>query len=105
MVRFEHALFGVLWGGLLMALNLHAMAYLVGRCQKGQRLGGLFAAGLGSKFVLLLAGVVGVMQGFDPDLVGFAVGLSTFFAGILGATASVWWSGTEAQQAASGPVA
>lgn len=105
LVRYEHALFGVLWGGLLMALNLSAMSYLVGRCHRGQKLGGLFIAGLGSKFVLLMTGVVGIMQGFDPDLVGFAVGLATFFAGIAGAMASVWCSGTEAAAAAPRPTA
>lgn len=103
--RFEYALIGVLWGGLLMALNLSAMAYLVGRCQKGQKLGGLFAAGLGSKFILLMVGVVGIMQGFDPDLVGFAIGLSTFFAGMAGAVVSAWGSAAAAIEAPQQPVA
>lgn len=84
--------FGVFLGGLLMAVNLLAIAHLVRRCRSGHRLGGTFAALLGGKFVLLLVGLVAIVQNLLPDLTGLALGLSTFFVGIVAAFAAISWS-------------
>lgn len=95
--QYPHAVAGVFWGGLLMAINMQLMGYLAEHLRHGRRRKGIVAAALGAKFALLMAGVVGIMQGFDPDLVGFAAGLATFFAGMGGAALSAWRAGHNPQ--------
>jgi hypothetical protein len=95
---YPHARLGVLLGGFIMAVNLALMAYLIDKLHAGAPPRGLFVAALGGKFLLLMGAVIGMMQGFDPDLLGFAAGLATFFVGMAAATVLAWLSTARAPQ-------
>lgn len=76
---------GIFFGGLIMALNGTAMRWSLQRLLQPKARPYAAVALLGSKFVLLLGLTIGVLLWAKPDPVGFMLGMSTLFAGMLGA--------------------
>ncbi|HET6343594.1 MAG TPA: ATP synthase subunit I [Myxococcota bacterium] len=93
LAAYPDALSGVLLGGMVMAVNLGLMRYLMGKMLNSPQRRAAYALGLGLKFVVLLALITCIMTFLQPDLVGFAAGLSTFFAGVGGALVQTIWAG------------
>jgi hypothetical protein len=93
LAAYPHALSGVLLGGMVMAVNLALMRYLTGKITNSPQRRAAYAMGLGLKFVTMLALITCIMTLLQPDLVGFAAGLSTFFAGVGGALVQIIWAG------------
>ena len=77
---------GVFWGGLVVAANFWAMRFAAHLWYRNRGMGPGLALLLGSKMLLSLAALAGVMHWAKPDPLGLVLGLATFFVGALGAS-------------------
>jgi len=85
MWQWPAGLSGVLLGGLVMAVNLFIMRTVVNKMVDSPKPRTLYGFALAIKFAVLLGLVAGIMKFFEPDLLAFMAGLSSFFVGMAGA--------------------
>lgn len=89
-LRFADMATGVFFGGLLMLFNLLLMRYTQRTLEKSGGIPHVIVAVLAGKLVVMLLATAAVIWLFDPDLLGFALGLATFFVGMFAAFLWVW---------------